>query len=72
MPHFAEIDDNNIVLRVLYVDEERKDIAQDYLANECGLGGTWIETSYTEDIRGTYAVPGYRYDPVADIFIQKS
>jgi hypothetical protein len=70
MPHFAEIDNNNIVLRVLYVDDERRDSAQDYLANECGLGGTWIETSYLEDIRGQYAGPGYKYDPVADIFIQ--
>ena len=46
MAHFAEIDENNLVLRVLVVDNEKEDQGQDYLANDLGLGGTWVQTSY--------------------------
>jgi len=45
MAHWAEIDSNNIVTRVLVVDNSVTD-GQHFLANELGLGGTWIQTSY--------------------------
>jgi hypothetical protein len=46
MAHFAEIDSNNIVTRVLVVDDLHQADGANYLANELGLGGTWIQTSY--------------------------
>lgn len=46
MAHFAEIDGNNVVVRVLVVPDEQEHRGQDFLANDLGLGGTWIQTSY--------------------------
>ena len=69
MAHFAEIDNNNKVLRVLVVDNSQEHRGQDFLANELGLGGTWIQTSYNNNFRGKYAGIGDTYDPVQDIFI---
>ena len=69
MAHFAEIDNNNKVLRVLVVDNSQEHRGQDFLANELGLGGTWIQTSYNENFRGKYAGIGDTYDPVQDVFI---
>ena len=70
MAHFAEIDDNNIVVRVLVVPDEQETRGQEYLAIDCGLGGTWIQTSYNNRIRVRYAGEGYSYDPVRDAFIE--
>jgi len=46
MAHFAEIDSNNIVQRVLVVGDDQQHRGHDFLANDLGLGGTWIQTSY--------------------------
>jgi hypothetical protein len=46
MAHFAEIDANNIVLRVLVVGDDNEHRGQEFLADDLGLGGTWIQTSY--------------------------
>jgi len=76
MAHFAEIDENNIVLRVIVVaDEDNQD--QDGNENEvigakfCHdlLGGRWIQTSYNNRIRGKYAGIGDIYDSAKDEFI---
>lgn len=69
MAHFAEIK-NNIVTRVLVVDNSQEHRGQDYLANELGLGGTWIQTSYNGNFKKQYAGVGYTYDLNADVFIQ--
>lgn len=69
MAHFAEVDKNNIVLRVLVVDNSLEDQGADFLFNTLGLGGTWIQTSYNATIRGKYAGIGDTYDPIADVFI---
>ena len=69
MAHFAEIDKDNKVLRVLVVDNSREADGQTFLADELGLGGTWIQTSYHANFRGKYAGPGDSYDAVEDIFI---
>lgn len=68
MAHFAEIDNDNKVIRVLVVSNQFEDNGQDYLANDLGLGGTWIQTSYNNNFRGKYAGIGDIYDPVQDIF----
>lgn len=46
MAHFAEIDENNVVLRVLVVGDEQEHRGQDFLAGDLGLGGTWVQTSF--------------------------
>lgn len=68
MAHFAEIDSNNVVLRVLVVDDSQEHRGQEFLADDCGLGGTWIQTSYNSRIRGKFAGMGDIYDPVNDVF----
>jgi hypothetical protein len=45
MAHWAEIDLNNIVTRVLVVDNSIVD-GNKFLSEEFGLGGTWVQTSY--------------------------
>ena len=69
MAHFAEIDENNIVVRVLVVPDEQENRGQEYLADELGLGGTWVQTSYNARIRKNYAGIGYSYDATRDAFI---
>ena len=69
MAHFAEIDQNNIVLRTLVVADSQEHRGQEFLANDLGLGGTWIQASYTRKIRKNWPEPGFTYDPVRDAFI---
>lgn len=69
MAHFAEIDNDGIVKQVLVVPDQQEHRGQDYLANDLGLGGTWIQTSYNHHIRKQYAGIGFKYDADADVFI---
>jgi len=69
MAHFAEIDKDGFVLRVLVVDNSQENRGQEFLANDLGLGGTWIQTSYNSNIRGKYAGVGDKYDSVKDEFV---
>jgi hypothetical protein len=68
MAHFAEIDSNNVVLRVLVVANEHEHRGQEFLANDCNLGGTWIQTSYNANTRSKFAGIGDIYDEVNDEF----
>lgn len=69
MAHFAEIDDNNVVLRVLVVDNEQEHRGQEFLADELGLGGRWIQTSYNANFRKMFAGVGYTYNEELDVFL---
>jgi hypothetical protein len=66
MSHWAEIDSNNIVLRVLVGDNNEPDEGEAFMNS---LGGTWVKTSYNATIRKNYAGVGYSYDLVRDAFI---
>jgi hypothetical protein len=66
MAHWAEVDKDNIVLRVL-VTENNYDEGHSWLINN--LGGTWIQTSYNARIRKNFAGIGYKYDESRDAFI---
>lgn len=46
MAHFAEIDENNIVVRVLVVSSDEEDRGEEFLSVDLGLGGRWVQTSY--------------------------
>ena len=76
MAHFAELDENNIVQRVIVVhnnellDENGIELEQkgiDFCTNL--LGGRWIQTSYNANFRGIYAGIGHTYDETLDVFI---
>ena len=48
MAHFAQVDDNNVVTRVLVVDDSNAVDGQNFLANTLGLGVIWVKTSYNK------------------------
>ena len=76
MAHFAEIETDNTVLRVIVVHNNE-------LLDESGVeqeakgaafcqslfGGTWVQTSYNGTIRKNFAGAGFTYDTARDAFI---
>lgn len=76
MAHFAELDDNNIVTRVLVIhnnellDVNGEESEQKGIDFCVGLfGGRWAQTSYNANFRDVYAGIGFLYDPIEDKFI---
>jgi hypothetical protein len=78
MAHFAEIDSNSIVLRVIVVDNsdilddsgaESEDIGKAFCTNL--LGGTWVQTSYNEVFRHKYAGISDTYNESLDAFVPR-
>lgn len=69
MAHFARIDERGYVQEVLVVDNSQEHRGQEFLANDLGLGGRWIQTSYNGNFRKQYAGIGYWYDETKDIFV---
>jgi len=76
MASFAELDENNIVLRVIAVNDsdcldennnESEAIGIVFCHNL--LGGRWIQTSINNKIRKNFAGIGYTYDSERDAFI---
>jgi len=86
MAHFAEIGPDNIVIRVLVVPDEQEHRGQEFMADDLGLGGTWIQCSYNTHggvhrdsdgepdggtaVRANFAGAGYTYDPDEDVFYE--
>lgn len=76
MAHFAEIDANSVVTRVIVVANDdcaggefpESDAAGAAFCNGL-LGGTWKQTSYNSNFRKHYAGVGYTYDAELDAFI---
>jgi hypothetical protein len=76
MAHFAELDNNNVVLRVVVIaNEDTADINGVEQENigvafcENLYGGIWKQTSYNSNFRKHYASIGDIYDPQRDAFI---
>lgn len=76
MAHFAELDDNNTVLRVTVVSNadlvDESGIEQETLGVAlCHkmLGGRWIQTSYNNSFRKKFALIGDTYNQLLDSFI---
>ena len=67
MAHFAELDQTNIVLRVIVVPNDHEAGGESWCNNL--LGGSWKQTSYNATIRKNYAGIGYTYDSARDAFI---
>ena len=78
MAHFAELNENNIVLRIVVVGNEDTADEQGNEVEAIGiafcenlLGGTWMQTSYNNNIRKQFAGIGDTYDANLDIFIRR-
>ena len=76
MAHFAELDENNVVLRVIVVANEDTADEQGTEVEAIGaafcenlLGGNWKQTSYNHNIRRRFAGIGFTYDADRDAFI---
>lgn len=69
MSHFAELDAENKVIRVLVGDNNDPNGDEGYQWLIDNLGGTWVKTSYNGTIRYNYAGIGFTYDAEADAFI---
>jgi len=76
MAHFAELDENNIVIRVIVIHnnellDENSNESEQKGVDFCVVhyGGNWIQTSYNSNFRGTFAGIGFIYDPVNDVFV---
>ena len=77
MAHFARVNDGNIVQEVIVISNDdcpdpapdNEAAGQAFIADVLGLSGTWLQTSYNGNFRGTYAGLGHIYDPVADEFV---
>lgn len=76
MAHFAELDDNNVVKRVIVVATKDNSDANGVEKESIGkafcerlFGGNWMQTSYNGNMRKRYAGIGYTYDPTLDAFI---
>jgi hypothetical protein len=69
MSHWAELDDNNFVIRVLVGDNNDPAGDEGYQLFVNLFGGRWIQTSYNANFRGKFASFNDYYDEVADVFI---
>jgi hypothetical protein len=69
MSHWAEIDSDNKVIRVVVGDNNDPAGDEGYQWIMDNLGGTWVKTSYNEKIRYNFAGVGYTYDLIDDAFI---
>lgn len=76
MAHFAEIVNNNIVNRVIVINNkelldnngiEREFLGQAFCYNL--FGGNWLQTSFNGTFRKNFAGIGYTYDKQRDAFI---
>lgn len=69
MAHFAELNENNIVVQVLVVPDSEEHRGQAFLSEDLGLGGRWVQTSFNGNFRGSFAKPGAEYLPTVDKFM---
>jgi len=78
MAHFAEINHENQVLRVIVVGnsdctnehgQESEDIGIAFCKSLFGDYTNWKQTSYNGNFRKNYAGIGYHYDEMRDAFI---
>lgn len=70
MSHWAEINNENKVIRVVVGDNNDPNGDEGYKWLLDNLGGTWIKTSYNGNIRKRFAGVGFTYDEQRDAFIE--
>lgn len=77
MAHFAELNENNQVLRVIVISNEdtldadnveQEEIGVAFCKSLFGEHTKWVQTSYNGKTKGKYAIESDFYDEVNDIF----
>ena len=73
MAHFAELDNNNVVLRVVVVGNDCVP-SDEHIDGETWCvnffkGGNWKQTSYNHNFRKQYCGTGFTYDAAKNKFI---
>jgi len=80
MAHFAEIDNNNIVQRIIVVSNsdtadadgnEVEAIGIAFCKALLGSDTNWVQTSYHHNLRFRYAAPGMKYDSTNNVFYKQ-
>jgi hypothetical protein len=61
MAHFAKIE-NNKVTQVIVIDNSQEDRGQEFINDDLGIEGTWVQTSYNANFGGKYAAIGDTWD----------
>lgn len=69
MSHWAELDENNIVVQVTVGDNNDPNGDEGYQWLIDNLGGRWVKTSYNGTIRKNFAGVGFSFDEELDAFI---
>jgi hypothetical protein len=78
MAHFAELNDNDIVIRVIVVSNENikdenghesESVGIAFLQRLFSASTKWAQTSYNARFRGVYTGPGMRFDRQKDLFV---
>lgn len=76
MAHFAQLDNNDVVLRVIVVSNADTSTPDGTEVESIGIafcqrlfGGNWKQTSYNGNFRVRYAGIGYTYNSQLDAFI---
>lgn len=77
MAHFAQLDENNVVLQIIVVNDndcqingvEFEDAGVVFCKQLFGVETRWKQTSYNGNIRKNYAGIGFIYDVQLDAFI---
>lgn len=81
MAHFAELDADDIVLRVIAVsndelldqfNREREVVGIAFCQSLFGAETKWAQTSYNANFRGKFAGIGDKYDRALDAFVVAS
>ena len=81
MAHFAELDDNNKVLRVIVIADsntadangkEKEETGIAFCQSLFGENTKWVQTSYNGKIRKVFAGSGMFYDETNDEFIHNN
>lgn len=74
MAYFAKLNESNVVIEIISVSNEicgeptltfpdTDSAGRAFIANTLRLNGTWLQTSFHGNFRGTYAGIGYTYNP---------
>ena len=79
MAYFAKLNESNVVIEIISVSNEicgeptltfpdTDSAGRAFIANTLRINGTWLQTSFHGNFRGTYAGIGYTYNAELDIF----
>jgi hypothetical protein len=77
MAHFAQLDENNVVIQVIVINNsvvgdkfpESEPVGLSFISDNLKFPGVWKQASYNGNFRKKYPSIGDEYDEVNDVFI---